>query len=73
MPGSKFLDYWRVYREMCVWVVFFSAVSGVYLFAVRRSERILGYGLLGASVLTLPLMVYLWDGDDTFRSPCPDR
>ena len=60
VPGSTYLGYWKIYTEICVWVVLFSAVSGVYLWTARPSERLIGYGLLGAAGITLLFMFYLW-------------
>lgn len=61
LPGSKFMKIWGLYTEVCVWVVLFSAASGVYLWTGRRSERLLGLILLGVgSGGALLFMLYLW-------------
>ncbi len=61
LPGSPFMSLWGIYTEVCVWVVLFSAASGVYLWTIRRSERLIGGLLLGSSsLLSLLFMLYVW-------------
>ena len=63
LPGAPFMSLWGIYKELCVWVVLFSSASGVYLWTARRSERRIGWGLLGAAAggaLLLMLYVRLW-------------
>jgi hypothetical protein len=59
LPSSRFMSFWGVYTEICVWTVLFSAASGVYLWTARRSERRIGYALLGATGGSLLWMLYL--------------
>ena len=60
-PGSTLMSAWGVYTDICAAFVLFSIISGVYLWTAKRSERKLGYVLLGAgSGSSLLLMVYLW-------------
>jgi len=61
LPGSKFMEAWGIYTEVCVWVVLFSAGSGIYLWTSRRSERLAGLIVLGAgSGGALLFMIYVW-------------
>jgi hypothetical protein len=63
LPSSRFMGLWGVYTETCTWVVLFSAASGVYLWTARRSERRVGWALVGGAVggsLLLMLYVLLW-------------
>lgn len=61
MPRAGFMRFWAIYTEVCVWVVFFSMVSGVYLWTAKTSERLVGLILLaagaGGGVL---FMLYIW-------------
>ena len=60
VPGSRLMSAWAGYTELCTLFVLFAAVSGVYLFAARKRERLIGLGVLGlATVLSLLLMVYV--------------
>ena len=61
LPSSPFMTLWGVYTELCVWVVLFSSASGIYLWTRRRSERLVGWILLGcASGTSLLFMSYVW-------------
>jgi len=61
VPGSRFMSLWGAYKELCTWVVLFSAASGVYLWTRRQKERYIGWILLGcASGSSLLFMVYVW-------------
>ncbi len=63
LPGSSFMSLWGVYKELCVWGVLFASASGVYLWTARRSERRIGWLLLGAAAggsMLLMLYVRLW-------------
>ena len=61
LPYSPFMSLWGVYTEICIWVVMFSAATGVYFWARRRSERFVGWILLaGGSGSSLLLMLYIW-------------
>ena len=61
LPNSKFIVLWRFYTEICTYFVFFAAVSGVYFWAQRRRERVIGWILLlGLSGGSLLLMFYIW-------------
>lgn len=63
LPGFPFMSLWGAYKELCVWMVLFSSASGVYLWTARRSERMIGWVLLGAAAggsLLLMLYVRLW-------------
>ena len=60
VPRSRLMSVWGGYTELCTQFVLFAAVSGVYLFAARKRERLLGFGVLGvATVLSLLFMVYV--------------
>ena len=45
--GSVFAGTWRWYTEICVFVVVSQGITGIYLFAVRRRDRRMGFALLG--------------------------
>jgi hypothetical protein len=61
LPSSTFVSTWGIYTEVCIWVVFFSAASGVYLWASLQRDRLSGLVvLLGAAVLSVLFMVYVW-------------
>ena len=63
VPNSTFMSFWGIYTEICTWVVLFSAASGVYLWTARKSERRIGWSLLGAgsgSALFLIFYVLIW-------------
>ncbi|MBI2505982.1 MAG: hypothetical protein HYW07_22430 [Candidatus Latescibacteria bacterium] len=61
MPGAGFMRFWAIYTEVCVWVVFFSMVSGVCLWTAKPSERLVGLILLGAGAGGgLLFMLYIW-------------
>ena len=38
IPNSPFVGTWGIYTEICVWVVLFSACSGVYLWATLKRD-----------------------------------
>ncbi len=60
LPNAPFMSWWGVYTEICVWVVLFSAASGVYVWAIHKRERRLGWILLIAgSGTSLLLMIYI--------------
>ena len=51
---------WRIYTEICTWVVLFSLGSGVYLMAVSQKERRSGWTvLISASLLSAVLFIYV--------------
>ena len=61
LPYSPFMDPWGAYTELCTWVVLFSAGTGVYFWARRRSERLVGWVLLATgSGTSLLFMLYVW-------------
>jgi hypothetical protein len=61
LPNAPLLTWWGVYTEFCFWVVVGSAASGVYLWTRRRSERRVGWCLLGGvSGASLLLMLYIY-------------
>jgi Flp pilus assembly protein protease CpaA len=52
---------WTMFTEITNWVVLFSACSGVYLWLSRREDRLAGWSILiGAGVLSIGFMAYLW-------------
>lgn len=60
---STFMRYWSIYTEVCVWVVLFSLGSGVYLWAAKPAERLIGLILLGAGAgggLLFMLAIWIW-------------
>lgn len=60
VPGSNLMTVWGWYTEVCTLFVLFAAASGVYLFAARKRERLVGFAVLGAAVLlSLSFMVYV--------------
>jgi len=63
VPNSTFMSFWGIYTEICTWVVLFSAASGVYLWTARKSERRIGWSLLGAGsgpAVVLVFYVLIW-------------
>lgn len=61
LPRAGFMQVWSIYTELCVWVVFFSMGSGVYLWTAKPSERLVGLILLGAGAGGgLLFMLYIW-------------
>jgi len=60
-PNSNFAKIWFYYTEICTYFVLFAAVSGVYFWAKRRDEKLIGWILLiGLSGGSLILMLYIW-------------
>lgn len=49
---------WRWFADGTVYLILFITLSGVYLWAVLRSERIIGISLLAAGVITFAGIVY---------------
>jgi hypothetical protein len=61
--GSVFAGTWGWYTEICVFVVVAQGITGVYLLALRRKDRRMGFALLGiAGVFSVVLMLVV-----TFR------
>ena len=61
IPNSPFVDTWGIFTEICVWVVLFSACSGVYLWATLKRDRLVGTLLLfGSFAFSLCFMLYIW-------------
>ena len=61
LPRAGFMRVWSIYTEVCVWVVFFSMISGVYLWTAKASERLVGLILLaGGAGGGLCFMLYIW-------------
>lgn len=63
LPRAGFLRVWSIYTELCVWVVFFSMISGVYLWTAKAGERLVGLILLGAGAgggLLFMLYIRVW-------------
>jgi hypothetical protein len=61
IPNSRFTGVWFYYTEICTFFVLFAAVSGVYFWAKRRDEKLIGWILLiGLSGGSLILMLYIW-------------
>jgi hypothetical protein len=61
LPRAGFMRVWSIYTEVCVWVVFFSAISGVYLWTAKAGERLVGLILLaGGAGGGLLFMLYVW-------------
>ncbi len=60
VPNAPFMSLWGIYTEICTWVVLFSAASGIYFWTARKSERRLGWILIGAgSGTSLFLITYV--------------
>lgn len=60
VPGVPISRAWGLYTELAVWIVLFSAASGVYLWAISKRERRAGLAVVSAAVVaTLALMIYV--------------
>jgi hypothetical protein len=60
VPSATVMTVWGGYTELCTFFVLFAAATGVYLFAARKSERWVGFSVLGvATLLSLLFMVYV--------------
>jgi hypothetical protein len=61
IPNSKFVSTWLYYTELCNIAVLFAAVSGIYLWMLRRRERKMGLILLSFGVVfSMSLILYIW-------------
>lgn len=63
LPRGGFMRFWSAYTEICVWVVFFSMVSGIYLWTAKPSERLVGLILLAGGAgggLLFMLCIWIW-------------
>ena len=49
---------WSWFADATVYLLLFISVSGIYLWAVLRSERRIGLAMLGAGAVTFCGMVY---------------
>ena len=60
VPRAPIATVWSWYTEVCTAFVLFAAASGIYLFAARKRERLVGFTILGAATaLSLFFMVYV--------------
>lgn len=62
MPNAPFLIFWRIYTYICLSVVVFSAISGIWLWATRGREKFIGWIIvfvIMALSMTLMITVYL--------------
>ena len=61
LPGSSLMPWWGVYTELCTWFVLLAAVTGVYLWATQKRDRVLALvTLLALSAGSLLFMFYIW-------------
>ena len=61
LPGSSLIPWWGVYTELCTWFVLFAAVTGVYLWATQKRDRIMALvTLLTLAAGSLLFMLYIW-------------
>lgn len=61
LPAAKFMNIWSAYTEVTTWVVFFSLISGVYLWLKRPRERKAGTLYLAAGIVGFfIIMLYIW-------------
>lgn len=58
-PDSVLASTWRFYTDLCVFVVVFAGVSGVYLWTARRRERRIGLLVIGAAGAVSVLLMLL--------------
>jgi hypothetical protein len=57
-PDSVLASTWRLYTDLCVFVVMFAGISGVYLWTARRRERRIGLLAIGvAGVVSIVAML----------------
>ena len=56
--NTTFMQVWRWLADATVYLLMFLSVSGVYLWAVLRSERRVGLALLAAGALSFAGLVY---------------
>jgi hypothetical protein len=68
MPGQHnaavrgnwfWLQVWKWFADATVWLVLFLTLSGIYLWAVLRAERRVGFALLATGVLSFFGLVYV--------------
>ena len=61
LPSAPFISFWGFYNELGTLSVLFCVISGIYLWATRGTERLIGFILLAsASISSLALMAYVW-------------
>jgi hypothetical protein len=63
IPNARFVSTWGVYTEITTWVVCFFAISGVYLWFARRTDRrpgLIAFGL--GLVLSALVLLTAWMG-----------
>ena len=56
--NSFFMEVWRGLADATVYLLLFVSLSGVYLWAVLKTERRIGLALLAAGALTLGGLIY---------------
>lgn len=56
--NSVHVQVWRWVADATVYLLLFVSVSGIYLWAVLRAERRVGFGLLAAGAFTLSGLIY---------------
>jgi hypothetical protein len=57
MPRGSFIQIWGIYTYICLFVVLFSIVSGIWLWSQRKGDKITGYvtffGILAFSFMLI--------------------
>ena len=60
--NSGHVRLWRWLADVTVYLLLLVSVSGVYLWAVLKTQRRIGLGLLGAGALTFSALIYVLVG-----------
>jgi len=61
MPRAPLMIFWSIYTYVCLFVVIFSIISGIWLFALSRVEKKVGW-ITFSSILACSLlfMIYIY-------------
>ena len=61
LPNSNLVKVWPIYTEVCVFFVLFAVATGIYFWAKRRDEKLIGgILLLGGSGGSILFMLFIW-------------
>jgi hypothetical protein len=58
VPNAPFMIFWHLYTYVCLFVVIFSIVSGIWLWSKSREDKVVGWvTFLGIMTVSLLLML----------------